>query len=137
MSASVDFLLPRTASRRAKRHVPEYNKDVHYWEKRKKNNAAAKRSREARRRMDIDIRQRMLYFEEENALLRKEIEVLKAKFNLQIDRRYVDVDDSGELVWEPITAVTVPPMCSLTSLDDVDGYIDALPDSSSEVKCQQ
>ena len=127
-----DLMLMPVTPRRAKRHVPEHSKDRHYWEKRKKNNAAAKRSREAPRRLDVDIRQRMLYVEDENALLKKELEVLKTKFNLSMDRRYVAIDESGELVSEQAPAFTLPPFCAMTSIDGADGYVNILPDSSSE-----
>ena len=127
-----DLMLMPVTPRRAKRHVPEHSKDRHYWEKRKKNNAAAKRSREARRRLDVDIRQRMLYVEDENAALKKELEVLKTKFNLSMDRRYVAMDESGELVSEQAPAFTLPPFCAMTSIDGADGYVNILPDSSSE-----
>ena len=91
---------PRSAPRRAKRLVPEAKKDYRYWEKRQKNNEAAKRSRENRRRLDFDIRHRMLLCEEQAALLKKELDVIKTKFGLSLDKRYLSVDSNGELVGE-------------------------------------
>jgi len=52
-------------------------KDAAYWERRRKNNEAAKRSRDARRAKEDELAIRTSYLERENVLLRYEIEELK------------------------------------------------------------
>ncbi len=104
-----DALLPRPAPRRTKRLVPDTEKDNRYWEKRKRNNDAARRSRENKRRLDVDIRSRVVILEEESALLKKELTVIKSKFGLPLDQRFLTVDShNGELVASPITPF-IPP----------------------------
>ncbi|XP_026272383.1 hepatic leukemia factor isoform X2 [Frankliniella occidentalis] len=57
--------------------VPEGLKDEKYWARRRKNNMAAKRSRDARRMKENQIALRAGYLEKENMGLRQEIERLK------------------------------------------------------------
>lgn len=59
--------------------VPEDMKDSTYWEKRKKNNESAKRSREARRMKEEQIAMRVVYLEQENLQLRTEVSLLKSE----------------------------------------------------------
>lgn len=59
--------------------VPEDMKDRCYWEKRKKNNDSAKRSREARRMKEEQIAMRVVYLEQENLQLRTEVSLLKSE----------------------------------------------------------
>lgn len=59
--------------------VPEESKDVSYWEKRKKNNESAKRSRDARRMKEEQIAMRVVYLEQENLQLRTEVSLLKSE----------------------------------------------------------
>ncbi len=61
---------------------------IRYWEKRKRNNDAARRSRENKRRLDLDIRGRVVYLEENIASLRKELLVIKTKFKLPLDQTF-------------------------------------------------
>lgn len=49
-------------------------KDDKYWQRRRKNNVAAKRSRDARRVKENHIALRASYLEKENDLLRKQLE---------------------------------------------------------------
>lgn len=59
--------------------VPEEHKDGGYWEKRKKNNESAKRSRESRRMKEDQIAMRVVYLEQENLQLRTEVSLLKSE----------------------------------------------------------
>uniref|UniRef100_A0A1B6EYD3 BZIP domain-containing protein n=1 Tax=Cuerna arida TaxID=1464854 RepID=A0A1B6EYD3_9HEMI len=60
-----------------KQFVPEELKDDKYWARRRKNNMAAKRSRDARRMKENQIAQRASFLEKENMGLRQEIERLR------------------------------------------------------------
>jgi len=71
----VDELRPQPIIRkRPKIFVMEDSKDDKYWEKRCKNNVAARRSREARRLKENQIALRAAYLERENSGLKKDLE---------------------------------------------------------------
>lgn len=73
----------RSNSSRSKRElISEEKKDEGYWDKRRKNNEAAKRSREKRRANDMVLESRVLGLLEENARLRAELLALKFRFGL-------------------------------------------------------
>lgn len=71
--------------RRKREFIPLDKKDEGYWDKRRKNNEAAKRSREKRRVNDMVLEGRVLALLEENARLRAELLALKFRFGLVKD----------------------------------------------------
>ncbi|XP_042307227.1 uncharacterized protein LOC121922192 [Sceloporus undulatus] len=71
-----------TMARRKREFTPDEKKDDGYWDKRKKNNEAAKRSREKRRVSDLALESRVLALLEENARLKAELLALKFRFGL-------------------------------------------------------
>ncbi|ELV13364.1 nuclear factor interleukin-3-regulated protein [Tupaia chinensis] len=68
--------------RRKREFIPDDKKDAMYWEKRRKNNEAAKRSREKRRLNDLVLENKLIALGEENATLKAELLALKLKFGL-------------------------------------------------------
>ncbi|XP_051571824.1 thyrotroph embryonic factor-like isoform X2 [Myxocyprinus asiaticus] len=75
---SEDELKPQPMIKKAKKvFVPEDAKDDKYWSRRKKNNVAAKRSRDARRLKENQIAVRASFLERENAALRQEVAELR------------------------------------------------------------
>ncbi|XP_029383742.1 TEF transcription factor, PAR bZIP family member a isoform X2 [Echeneis naucrates] len=73
-----DELKPQPMIKKAKKvFVPEEQKDEKYWQRRKKNNMAAKRSRDARRLKENQITVRAAFLERENAVLRTEVAELR------------------------------------------------------------
>lgn len=68
--------------RRKREFTPEEKKDASYWEKRRKNNEAAKRSREKRRVSDYMLETQLVALSEENAALRAELLALKLRYGL-------------------------------------------------------
>ncbi|XP_059693625.1 D site-binding protein-like [Haemorhous mexicanus] len=79
---SQEELRPQPIARKARKvHVPEEQKDEKYWSRRSRNNAAAKRSRDARRLKENQISVRAAFLERENAALR--LEVAAARRELQ------------------------------------------------------
>jgi hypothetical protein len=71
---SLDELRPQPIIRKRKKsYVPSGSKDEKYWEKRVKNNIAARRSREARRLKENQIALRAAFLEKENSALRDEM----------------------------------------------------------------
>merc|ERR1712046_282545 len=70
-----DELRPQPIIRKRKKSfVPQDSKDDKYWEKREKNNVAARRSREARRLKENQISLRTAFLESENAQLKSALE---------------------------------------------------------------
>uniref|UniRef100_A0A8D0L7D3 Nuclear factor interleukin-3-regulated protein n=1 Tax=Sphenodon punctatus TaxID=8508 RepID=A0A8D0L7D3_SPHPU len=90
LSANEDILLNEgnsgknksSACRRKREFIPDEKKDAMYWEKRRKNNEAAKRSREKRRLNDLVLENKLIALGEENATLKAELLSLKLKFGL-------------------------------------------------------
>lgn len=90
--------------RRKREFIPSEKKDEGYWDKRKKNNEAAKRSREKRRVNDMVLENRVLVLLEENARLRAELLALKFRFGL--------VKDPSNASILPLTTATCIPQPS-------------------------
>ncbi|XP_030649948.1 TEF transcription factor, PAR bZIP family member b isoform X2 [Chanos chanos] len=75
---SDEELKPQPMIKKAKKvFVPEEAKDDKYWSRRKKNNMAAKRSRDARRLKENQITVRAAFLERENEALRQEVAELR------------------------------------------------------------
>ncbi|KAM6218281.1 NFIL3 like protein [Rhynchocyon petersi] len=89
------------AVRRQREFMPEEKKDTIYWEKRRKNNEAAKRSREKRRLNDAAIESKLAALQEENALLRAELRALKLRFGLLPPVGGPRTLPLQALLWEP------------------------------------
>uniref|UniRef100_A0A8C8AQ21 BZIP domain-containing protein n=1 Tax=Otus sunia TaxID=257818 RepID=A0A8C8AQ21_9STRI len=77
-----------SACRRKREFIPDEKKDAMYWEKRWKNNEAAKRSREKRRLNDLVLENKLIALGEENATLKAELLSLKLKFGLITSAAY-------------------------------------------------
>jgi len=79
---SPEELKPTPIQRKSRKTlVRDEDKDEKYWDKRRKNNMAAKRSREARRSRENQISLRASYLEKDNAALKEEL--LNVKEELQ------------------------------------------------------
>jgi len=63
--------------KRSKIFAPDSKKDSGYWERREKNNMAARRSREARRLKENQISLRVAHLERENSQLRHNVEAAR------------------------------------------------------------
>lgn len=79
-NAEIDVI--HRGSRRKREFIPEEKKDALYWEKRRKNNEAAKRSREKRRINDYVLETHLVALKEENARLSTELMAIKLQFGL-------------------------------------------------------
>ncbi|XP_067431845.1 TEF transcription factor, PAR bZIP family member a isoform X3 [Thunnus thynnus] len=95
---SEDELKPQPMIKKAKKvFVPEEQKDEKYWQRRKKNNLAAKRSRDARRLKENQITVRAAFLERENAALRTEVADLRKECS-----RYKNIAGSYEAKFGPL-----------------------------------
>ncbi|XP_040895443.1 nuclear factor, interleukin 3 regulated, member 4 [Toxotes jaculatrix] len=81
-ASQVENELGRKGPRRKREFIPEEKKDALYWEKRRKNNEAAKRSREKRRMNDYVLETHLVALKEENARLSAELMAIKLHFGL-------------------------------------------------------
>lgn len=77
-------------SRRKREFISDEKKDASYWEKRRKNNEAAKRSREKRRLNDMVLENRVMALNEENVRLKTELLQLKLRFGLISTASYME-----------------------------------------------
>ncbi|XP_028829359.1 nuclear factor interleukin-3-regulated protein [Denticeps clupeoides] len=80
--SAVPFKGKSMSCRRKREFIPDEKKDNLYWERRRKNNEAAKRSREKRRLNDMVLENKLMALGEENAALKAELLSLKLKFGL-------------------------------------------------------
>ncbi|KAM4716096.1 TEF transcription factor, PAR bZIP family member a isoform 1-T1 [Anableps anableps] len=95
---SEEELKPQPMIKKAKKvFVPEEQKDEKYWQRRKKNNMAAKRSRDARRLKENQITVRAAFLERENTALRQEVAELRKECG-----RYKNVVGRYESKYGPI-----------------------------------
>ncbi|XP_013859980.1 nuclear factor interleukin-3-regulated protein-like [Austrofundulus limnaeus] len=85
-----DNVLVRKGPRRKREFIPEERKDDLYWEKRRKNNEAAKRSREKRRLNDYALETHLMALKEENARLCAELMAIKLHFGLVHSAAFTD-----------------------------------------------
>lgn len=79
-------------SRKQREFIPDSRKDDTYWDRRRKNNEAAKRSREKRRISDLLLETRVLELTRENALLHAELYAIKEEFGLPPGQHYINPD---------------------------------------------
>ena len=84
--------------RKQREFIPDFCKDEHYWAKRRKNNAAAKRSREKRRLNDMQMEHKIWQLTTEKDKFRKELEAIKTRFGLPLDKPFpVPVTSNGDM----------------------------------------
>ncbi|XP_028311145.1 uncharacterized protein LOC114468447 [Gouania willdenowi] len=81
---------PNMSCRRKREFICDEKKDASYWEKRRKNNEAAKRSREKRRLNDMVLENRVIALNDENVRLKTELLQLKLRFGLISTASYIE-----------------------------------------------
>ncbi|XP_061567327.1 nuclear factor interleukin-3-regulated protein-like [Cololabis saira] len=81
---------PNSSCRRKREFISDEKKDASYWEKRRKNNEAAKRSREKRRLNDMVLENRVIALNDENVRLKTELLQLKLRFGLISTASYIE-----------------------------------------------
>lgn len=86
--STLPFKTKSTNCRRKREFIPDEKKDNLYWERRRKNNQAAKRSREKRRLNDMVLENKLVVLGEENASLKAELLSLKLRFGLMSSAAY-------------------------------------------------
>ncbi|XP_047443662.1 uncharacterized protein si:dkey-172o19.2 [Mugil cephalus] len=103
-------------TRRKREMTPSDKKDATYWDKRRKNNEAAKRSREKRRLNDLMMEGHLLALSEENAQLRAQM--------LNLQYHSLAVDKSKPV--SPCATSTASVLASALSLSSMPAHPSAL-----------
>ncbi|CAH1158770.1 unnamed protein product [Phyllotreta striolata] len=70
------------SQRKQREFTPDCKKDDSYWDRRRRNNEAAKRSREKRRFNDMVLEQRVVELTKENAILKAQLEAIKEEYGI-------------------------------------------------------
>jgi len=70
------------SQRKQREFIPENKKDESYWDRRRRNNEAAKRSREKRRFNDMILEQRVVELVKENHVLKAQLSAIKDKYGI-------------------------------------------------------
>lgn len=70
------------SQRKQREFIPDAKKDESYWDRRRRNNEAAKRSREKRRFNDMVLEQRVIELTKENHILKAQLDAIKDKYNI-------------------------------------------------------
>ncbi|KAK9497667.1 hypothetical protein O3M35_004352 [Rhynocoris fuscipes] len=68
--------------RKQREFIPDNKKDESYWDRRRRNNEAAKRSREKRRYNDMILEQRVVELSKENHFLKAQLDAIKDKYGI-------------------------------------------------------
>ncbi|XP_078411968.1 uncharacterized protein LOC144688848 [Cetorhinus maximus] len=100
--------------RRKREFVPEESKDANYWNKREKNNEAAKKSRERRRLLDMELETRVIALMGENERLKAELLTLKYQLGL------TGVPRQSQTLCRGVLANLLPDLRSLKSAPALD-----------------
>ena len=94
-------------SKKSKTPVPSDRKDDKYWDKRKRNNESAKRSREARKLKDNQVATRANWLEEENVKIKAENAALREE--LACWRYYFSQPYPAQSNPKPISRIPLKP----------------------------
>ena len=86
----------KSGSRGQKRGIQDTEKDSKYWERRKKNNLSAKKSREKSKQVDQQVKSRCIQLEYENSLLRREIAIIKSLYRIPPGEEFLTDRDREE-----------------------------------------
>ncbi|XP_012543717.1 cell death specification protein 2 [Monomorium pharaonis] len=106
--------------RSEKKPIPDEQKDEKYYERRKRNNQAAKKSRDARKIREDHIALRATMLEHENAILKAQIVTLREEaqsLRHMLIKQHAPAIQSIERSLSSITPVTLSPPQTTASLD--------------------
>lgn len=128
----------RPRSRSNKQGISETEKDEKYWERRKRNNISAKRSREKSRQTENLVRNKYIILEEENALLRREIQNIKLRYGISSSEVFLSDEDREECARKVNKIVSQvlrrPKQVGLESAKQVDKKYDNINATHSDCK---
>ncbi|CAF0863306.1 unnamed protein product [Rotaria sordida] len=109
-------------ARKRRDFIPNDMKDDHYWERRRKNNLAAKRSREKRRLNDIVLETKVVELTNENEALKAKLNLMLSRLNMketEMESLFEEEQRLGHICLRPATsASTIISQRTLISDDD-------------------
>jgi hypothetical protein len=122
-------------ARKRRDFIPNDMKDDHYWERRRKNNLAAKRSREKRRLNDIVLETKVVELSNENDALRAKLNLMLSRLNMkdtEMENLFEEEQRLGHICLKPATsASTIIGQRSMISDDDEYSSRSTMPKNSS------
>ncbi|KAM6957886.1 nuclear factor, interleukin 3 regulated, member 2 [Aplochiton taeniatus] len=120
--------------RRKREFISDEKKDACYWEKRRKNNEAAKRSREKRRLNDMVLENRVMALNDENVRLKTELLQIKLRFGLISTAAYMEKSQQiGASVAAAAAAAAAGSSSSSTASSSSNNYFSSGYSSGSQV----
>ncbi|UJR35452.1 hypothetical protein I4U23_028208 [Adineta vaga] len=109
-------------ARKRRDFIPNDMKDDHYWERRRKNNLAAKRSREKRRLNDIVLETKVVELSNENEALRAKLHLMLSRLDMketEMESIFEEEQRLGHICLKPATSASnIVGHRSVTSDDD-------------------
>ncbi|CAF0807690.1 unnamed protein product, partial [Didymodactylos carnosus] len=114
--------------RKRRDFIPNELKDDHYWERRRKNNLAAKRSREKRRLNDIVLETKVVELTNENDVLRAKLNLMLTKINMQeneMELLFEEEQRLGNICLKPATSATAIMSQMCNNNDDSQSLIES------------
>ncbi|CAF1268134.1 unnamed protein product [Adineta steineri] len=96
-------------ARKRRDFIPNDMKDDHYWERRRKNNLAAKRSREKRRLNDIVLETKVVELSNENETLKAKLHLMLSRLNMketEMENIFEEEQRLGHICLKPATSAS-------------------------------
>ncbi|UJR10464.1 hypothetical protein I4U23_014668 [Adineta vaga] len=96
-------------ARKRRDFIPNDMKDDHYWERRRKNNLAAKRSREKRRLNDIVLETKVVELTNENEALKAKLHLMLSRINMKetdMETLFEEEQRLGHICLKPATTAS-------------------------------
>lgn len=96
-------------ARKRRDFIPNEMKDDQYWERRRKNNLAAKRSREKRRLNDIVLETKVVELSNENEMLKAKLNLMLSRLNMkecEMEQLFEEEQRLGHICLKPATNTT-------------------------------
>ncbi|CAM4794457.1 unnamed protein product [Rotaria magnacalcarata] len=96
-------------ARKRRDFIPNEMKDNHYWERRRKNNLAAKRSREKRRLNDIVLETKVVELSNENDTLKAKLTLMLSRLNMnetEMESLFEEEQRLGHICLKPATSAS-------------------------------
>ncbi|XP_052831870.1 probable basic-leucine zipper transcription factor F [Octopus bimaculoides] len=92
-------------SRKQRAFTPDNRKDQCYWEKRRKNNEAARRSREKRRLHDMALEKRIVELSRESCILRTQLYAVKKRYGIPREEPIILDNEEQEVLDKDLQAL--------------------------------
>ncbi|CAF1372487.1 unnamed protein product [Adineta steineri] len=111
-------------ARKRRDFIPNEMKDDHYWERRRKNNLAAKRSREKRRFNDIVLETKVVELSNENDALKAKLHLMLSRLNMketEMESLFEEEQRLGHICLKPATLASTM-LTHRTGTSDDDDY---------------